>query len=121
MARTFDLAPMSGRPVAMTRPTKKSELGDLLRSLGGADVARGKLTALDAYLEKVTHCMAWQLAEAVAELPAHFVIPPLADAFQQQAVIDCIHSHLSDRLDASYPLTKIRVMIDDGEDCGSMH
>jgi hypothetical protein len=80
----------------MTEQPPKSELGELLRSLGGVDALDARSAALKAYLDKVAHRMAQQLREAGGKIPAEYLIPAPIDAFQERAVHDFIRMHWED-------------------------
>jgi hypothetical protein len=90
----------------MTEQRPKSELGDFLRSVGAGD----KFAALDAYLNKVAHRLAQQLSEAGGKLPAEYLIPAPADAFQKKAAQDFIWRHF-EHMHASPPYPKISVIL----------
>jgi hypothetical protein len=95
----------------MTQRPHKSELGDVLRSLGGVEAMREIFAALNAYLEKVTQCMARQIREAGGKTPAQFIIPPPADALQEQEVIKFIERYLQECCNYRFP-SEITVLID---------
>jgi hypothetical protein len=80
----------------MTQRPHRSELGDVLRSLGGVDAMREEFAALNAYLDKVTQCMGQQIRKAGGNTPARFIIPPPADALQEHDVIKFIQRHLQE-------------------------